>query len=879
MLSTEERNDILLLSRGPARLTNEDRRIEEVFTAAAAAHPDAEAVVCGDDRLSYGELCTQASEIADRLRAAGLRPGSVAAFCLPRSPQAVCTMLAILSCRSAFLPLDERLPPARRSQLLELAGAEMLVTSQDIVRLPPRGSRSDAGPVPETAAYVLFTSGSTGVPKAVCVPHCAVLRLVSDVDYMDLDANTRLLQLAPLAFDACMLEIWGALLNGGTLVIHPEDVPELAELGRTIARHGVTTAWLSASFFNRVIDTAPEILRPLRQLLTGGEALSVPHVVRALAALPGTTLINGYGPTEAATFTTTFTVPRSFDPAEARVPIGRPLPNTQVYVMDERRQLQPVGVPGEICISGDGLALGYLGDDALTTEKFTPDTLAGGAGARLYRTGDRGRLLANGNLDVLGRLDDQVKIRGFRVEPGEVQSVIAQHPLVRDVVVIARNEDPVSRRLVAYVVTRGGSAVPDLRPYLLERLPDYMIPADIIVLDALPMLPSGKLDRLALPTLSSRHSAHPTGIAPRTPTEVALAGIWSHVLRLERVGVEDDFFQAGGHSLLALQLQHQLNSAFATQLPLRLLFEHPTVAGQAKEIERRRDAVERLASLAANPLLVALRHGGSKPPFFLVAGGFGGEAELLIYAGLVRHFDGDRPLYGLRIRGVDELTEPRASIEEIAAEQLVEIRSLQPHGPYFIGGSCIGGVVALEIAQQLSSQGETVAALVLIDSVWPSWGWYLRNQLTGLWHNEVLPLKRLFWEAPMRFGTALIDRVKSAVMPSTEQRVGRQKMRIGRAYLRRTLAYAARSYLGPITYLRCEEQGGRDPMRRWRDLARGGLEIHVVPGDHDTHLREHAAATAARLTACLDAACGRCPPAAAPERELLSARAGQMSDR
>ena len=431
MLSADERRKIIALSSGKQPTVSNDRRIDQIFAACAAAAPDAEAIICGDERLTYRMLDGRAADLVDQLRLLGLRPGQVVALSSPRGPRAIAAMLAIMRCDCAFLPIDSKWPRVRQDQLLRVAAAELLVTADGVVRLSSSGSHATDRAVPESAAYVLFTSGTTGVPKAVCVQHKAVVRLVCDVDYVRLDPKTRFLHLAPLSFDACMLEIWGALLNGGTIVVHPDDVPDLLELGVTIAKHGVTTAWLTASLFNHVIDTNPELLRPLRELLIGGEALSVPHVTRARTLLHGTTLTNGYGPTEAATFTTTFKIPPDFDPNAPRVPIGRPLPDTQVYVLDEYCELQPTGVAGEIYIGGSGVALCYLSDEVLTSVKFLPDNFGGRSGGRIYRTGDLGRLLEDGNLDFLGRLDDQVKIRGFRVEPSEVAAVLGHIPSVR----------------------------------------------------------------------------------------------------------------------------------------------------------------------------------------------------------------------------------------------------------------------------------------------------------------------------------------------------------------------------------------------------------------------------------------------------------------
>jgi amino acid adenylation domain-containing protein len=857
MLSPAERERLLLVGRGTQTVLA-DRRIEEVFAEIAAARGAAPAVICQEERQTYGELNQRAEEIAAQLRAAGARPGGVAAFALPRSPQAIAVMLAILKCGCAYLPLDPKLPKARVDVLLGSARPSVLINAEGITRLEP--TALPAEPVPRDAAYIMFTSGSTGAPKAVCAPHRAVIRLVCGVDYIRLDAQTRFLQLAPLSFDASTMEIWGPLLNGGTVVIHPEDLPDFAQLGRTIAGHGVTTAWLTSSLFNQVITTAPTTLRPLQELLTGGEALSVPHVLRALAELPDTKLINGYGPTETTTFATSFRIPRDFDPAARRVPIGRPIPNTQVYVLNELGQPQPIGAPGELFIGGHGLAFGYLGDEQLTATRFVSDPFSERPGARLYRTGDRCRWLPDGTLDFIERCDRQLKIHGFRIEPGEIESVLAQHSAVRESFVTASEEAAGERRLAAYVVLQPPHAADELRRFLKDRLPDYMAPAQIVVLDALPKTPNGKIDHRALPPPGPLdREIKAVGAPARTPLEEVVAGIWANVLKRDRVGVQDDFFLTGGDSLLALQLIHELNAAFGLQLPVRLLFDEPTAAGQAREIERalasrRSPSQERRGTYAP---LAPLRPGGNKPPFFLVAGGFGGEAELLVYAKLARYLDRQQPLYGLRARGVDELAEPHQTVELMAAEHVREICTIQPHGPYFIGGSCVGGVVALEVAQQLRAHGEPIGLLVLVDTQFPTWQAMLRNRLHNLWCDQVLPFLRRCSASGREFRAAIRESTQLLFAPTREQKIGRQKVRIGRKYLRHILRYKPRPYPGPVTLIMCEKPTRREPGRVWHDLAGGGLEILHVPGDHFTHLREHVQATAARIGACLDAAQAR----------------------
>jgi amino acid adenylation domain-containing protein len=840
-------------AKGVAMLN--DHSVNEIFADVVAERPDAVAVICSAKRLTYRELDGCAQALADELRAAGTRPGEVVGFTLPRGMQALSAMLAILKCDCAYLPLDPKLPEARRRLLLGIAGPTLLITTDGIVRLRSEGPRCPDVRLPDGVAFVLFTSGSTGVPKAVCVPHRAVARLVREVDYMRLAPDIRFLQLAPLSFDASTLEIWGPLLNGGTVVIHPEDVPDLAELGRTIDRNGVTTAWLTASLFNQVIDTTAEILRPLQELVTGGEALSVPHVLRALAALPETSLINGYGPTEATTFTTTFRIPRDFGPGTRRVPIGRPLPDTQVYVLDEHQQLVPIGVPGEIYIGGDGLALGYLGDEALTAAKFVSDPISNQPGARLYRSGDLGRMLPDGNLDFIERLDRQVKIRGYRIELGEIESALLRCPGVSRAVVVVDENSPADKRLVAYVVPdpRIRPTADELRAHLLQDLPEYLVPNAYVLRDALPLMLSGKVDHKAIAGLEDAKRAQGPRAAPsRTPLEEVLAGIWANILEVDQVGADENFFALGGHSLLAIRLIQETNSAFGVELPVRALFASPTIAAQAREIERLR-AASNPERPGRHPPLVPLRPQGNKPPFFLVAGGFGGEDELIVYAGLTRYLDRQRPFYGLRIRGVDDLVEPHKTVEAMAVEYVAEIRKVQAHGPYFIGGSCLGGIVALEIAQQLVANGEKVESLILIDSNFLSWSSFLRYRIWRVWHLEILPLMRGLRQKETKFWNVLKGQIVSRTSPSPEQKEGREKVRIGLTYLQRVRRYKPKPYHGPITHIVCE-RGAHGLNSVWYDVARASLDIQYVPGDHYTHLRKYAAVTAARLNACLKAA-------------------------
>ncbi|HEV7519238.1 MAG TPA: amino acid adenylation domain-containing protein, partial [Thermoanaerobaculia bacterium] len=499
--------------------------------------------------------------------------------------------------------LERGLPASARVVLLATDGR--LPPGQELPE--PRPARGDAAG-PESLAYVMFTSGSTGRPKAVAAVHRGVVRLVRGADYARFGPEEVFLQLAPASFDASTLEIWGALLHGGRLVLMPPEMPTLSGLGEALARYGVTTLWLTAGLFHQMVEENLSGLAPVRQLLAGGDTLSPAQVARAARELPGTRLINGYGPTEGTTFTCCWPVDAAR--LDGSVLIGRPIANTRVFVLDREDQLAAVGVPGELAVGGDGLARGYLGRPDLTAERFRPDPF-GGPGGRLYRTGDRGRWQASGEIELLGRIDQQVKIRGFRVEPGEVEAILAGHPELRQAAVLVREERPGDKRLVAYAAARPGAAVAsaDLRRYLKERLPEYMVPGTFVLLGAFPLTPNGKVDRRALAAVGPEGSRKPgLYLAPRTPAEALLARIWAEVLEVERVGIEDNFFDLGGHSLLATRVLSRVARELWVELPVRALFESPTVAGLAARI------AAALPAAASGPRPVARGEGAPLHP-------------------------------------------------------------------------------------------------------------------------------------------------------------------------------------------------------------------------------------------------------------------------
>jgi amino acid adenylation domain-containing protein len=630
LLSAAERAEVLGAFNNTANDYPRDASIPELFALQAERTPLATAVLFGDESLTYGQLDAEANRLAHYLRGRGVGAGDLVALAVERSLALVPAILGILKCGAGYVPLDPAYPLERLSFMLADSGARLVLgeerslarlRSSEVVGLPAVVSldadREAILGAPATAispqagpggasdiAYVMYTSGSTGRPKGVAVTHRNVVRLVFGKGggaVARFGPEEVFLQLAPISFDASTLELWGPLLHGGRLAVFPPESPSLESLGAALARYGVTTLWLTAGLFHQMVEGNVAALRPLSQLLAGGDVLSPEHVRRALSGLPGLTLINGYGPTEGTTFTCCHPM-REPGEVGTTVPIGRPIGNASVYVVDGELRLVPAGVPGELLLGGDGLALGYLGRLELTAERFVPDPFGpaleiGKAGERLYRTGDRARFRADGILEFLGRLDQQVKIRGFRIEPGEIETVLARHPAVREVAVLASPEPGgTERRLVAYVVSvtpreeapeiAEADLLAVLRRHLAASLPAHMVPAAWVLLPTLPLTANGKVDRRALLRLGPdpRTGTGAGFVAPRTAVEEAVAAIWREVLGVEAVGIGDDFFLLGGHSLSATRVLSRLRRDLGVELPLAALFEHTTLAALAAAI-------------------------------------------------------------------------------------------------------------------------------------------------------------------------------------------------------------------------------------------------------------------------------------------------------
>ncbi|WP_217441728.1 non-ribosomal peptide synthetase [Myxococcus sp. CA039A] len=625
ILTEAERRNVLVDWASSPLVTDTDSTLPEVFARVVARSPDKTALLFGEDVLTYGQLDARSNQLAWHLRALGVSTDSRVALSLERSFDLVVALLAILKAGGAYVPLDASYPRERLASMMEDAQPLLLLTSRALAsKLPSEGlttlvlddvdlSSQPTGALPLAAlplslAYVDFTSGSTGRPKGVGTPHSAVLRTLVGPDYTRFGPQQTHLLLAPISFDASTFEIWGALLHGARLVVPPPHALSLEEIELAVSRHGVTTLWATSGLFSQLADSELPGWSSLQHVLTGGDIVSPVHVRKALGAwrVP---VSNAYGPTESTVFASVFTVSRPEDVGTS-LPIGRPIHGTQLFVLDATLQPVPPGVTGELFIGGEGLSRGYLLRPDFTAERFIPNPFSTTPGARLYRSGDLVRWRDDGALDFIGRSDAQVKLRGFRIELPEIEAALLSHPSVTGALALLREDTPGDKRLATYFTSSAPIDSAALRSFLKLKLPEFMLPSFLLHLDAFPLTTNAKIDRKALPSPDAFASSA-SFLAPRNPTEEVLASIWADVLRLDKVSVSDDFFELGGHSLLATQVVSRIRRAFEVELPLRALFEAPSVAALASRIAAARQEHSRQA-----PPLVPTPRTGELPLSF-----------------------------------------------------------------------------------------------------------------------------------------------------------------------------------------------------------------------------------------------------------------------
>lgn len=735
-LLTEAEQDQILVEWNPVDAKYpKDKRIHQLFEAQVERTPDAVAVVFEEKCLTYRELNRKANQLAHCLQRLGVGPEMMVGMYVERSLETVIGLLGILKAGSAYVPLDPTYPPERLAFILADTQVSVLLTQQQLVeKLPTYEGRivcldtdwekiaqeSAENPVSagtaESLAYVIYTSGSTGKPKGVLVNHGGVVRLFEETQALfHFDHQDVWSLFHSYAFDFSVWELWGALLFGGRLVVVPYWVSRSPEAFYNLLRTEQVTvlSHCPAAFYQltRVeesADTTHDLA--LRIVIFGCEALELPSVKpwfdRQGDQAPQ--LVVMYGPTETTVFVTYYPLSAADLEHPAGSMIGRAIPGSQVYLLDQYQQLVPVGTPGEIYIGGTGLARGYLHRPELTAERFLPTPFSEQPDARLYKTGDLARYRSDGNIEFLGRIDHQVKVRGFRIELGEIEGVLSQHPAVHEAVVVVREDVPGDKRLVAYIVAAQGQipTLKNLRSSLKEQLPEYMVPSDFMLLDALPLTPNCKVDRRGLPAPDpTKRTEEETYVAPTLMVHYQLIQIWEELLDVRPIGIQDNFFDLGGQSLLATRLINRIEQVFGKKIALATLFAGPTIEQLTHALQQREDTDPR-------PPLVTVQTGGSKQPFFFLHGDY--KQGPFYCIPLARNLGSDQPFYALQPYRLDDMLLP-PTFEEMAASHIEWLRAVQPEGPYLLGGFCGGGLIAYELARQLQTQGDRVDLLVLID--------------------------------------------------------------------------------------------------------------------------------------------------------------------
>jgi surfactin family lipopeptide synthetase A len=822
-----------------------DCSIHELVQEQAERTPHAVAVVQEKRSLTYAELNARANQLARYLRNRGVGPDVRVGISLESSPELLIALLGVLKAGGACVPLDPKYPSERIEYMIGDAQVPVLIADEDSVAsistqvaelvsfaddweqiaLESRENLEGAAD-PQNLAYVIYTSGSTGKPRGVLLTHGGLVNHnQASINLYGLTAKDRVLQFSSISFDIALEEIFPTLMSGGTLVLKTADMPLNASgFLRWIRQRRVTVLDLPTAYWHELVHEAADLNAPvppdLRLIIVGGEKASA-AALAAWRKVSGERVrwINTYGPSEASVIAT------AFEPGAAiptSLPIGRPIANVQVHLLDSLLQQVPVGIRGELHIGGAGVARGYLNRPELSAQKFIPDPFRNEAGARLYKTGDLARYLPSGEIEFLGRSDDQVKIRGFRVELGEIENTLSQHSGVAETVVIAAGNNG-NKSLVAYFVPeRKVPTQSELRTFLKDRLPDYMVPSAFVMLEAMPLNPNGKVDRRKLPAPQAADlDLEDRFVAPRDTLESQLANIWETILAKHPIGVHENFFELGGHSLLAVRLMHRIEQTFGKRLPISTLLHAPTVEALANMLRQE-------GWSPSWSSLVPIQPNGSKLPIFCIHGAGG---TVIVYRDLARHLGTDQPVYGLQAQGMDGRQTILTSVEEMAEHYLKEIRRIQPEGPYFIGGLSFGGTVAFEIARQLEACGEQMGLLFLFDT------------FPGKYENATELLLKL-WRMPRR---DQLDYIKRKVRDyNVAKRFNRfflpQALKnVRRGIQQAGFRYITQPYDGRVVLFRAKEKSLRgvdDPYAGWKELALGGLEVHEIPGGHVSILAE-----------------------------------------
>ncbi|MBI3416018.1 MAG: amino acid adenylation domain-containing protein [Verrucomicrobia bacterium] len=853
-------------------------RVHDFFEEQTKRTPDAIAVISGEIKTTYRELAERAAKLAAHLRTLGVGPDSRVGLSVERSLDMMVGVLGILKAGGAYVPMDPAYPQERLAFMLEDSRAPVLLTQKKFAAhlsstkakvifldepLPkesPSSKFSTAEPTPEHLAYVIYTSGSTGRPKGVAMVHRCLVNLVAwQLTESKLPPGAKTLQFASLSFDVSFQEMFSTWAAGGALVLITEELRRHPEgLLRLMQQESVARLFLPFVALQQIAQAVEDtglVPETLREVITAGEQLQISRAIENLfEKLPQTKLFNHYGPSESHVVTS---FPLNGPPSQwmRLPPIGRPVANCKIFLLDPNLQPVEIGEPGELHIGGVSLARGYLDRPELTQQKFIADPFSREPGARLYKTGDLAKFLPDGNIEFLGRIDHQVKIRGFRIELGEIETVLGQHPKVREATVSVYEPAPGDKRLVGYFVPQSGEkpSVGELRFFLGEKLADYMVPTMFMALEKLPLTPSGKVDRRSLPAPDqSRPDLEKEFAAPRNETENQLTKLWEKLLNVQPVGIHDNFFDLGGDSLIASRLFTQIQKNFGKNFVPTALLGAPTI-GQLAGLITGAAAASKWTSL------IPIQPNGTRPPLFCMHAGAG---TILFYYDLANRLGDDQPVYGLQAQGLYGGAVPHEHVEEMAAHYIQEMRSVQPHGPYQLAGFCFGAIVAFEVAQQLRRAGEQICFLASFDGGVPRYDYREGRAPKGATALEDAALNRPAQPWLIRHLRNLAKRSPRKAWRYVQRKVmmrlhykrlkyyyvlGRYYSRKGKPlpdnlrrlfflqnHFRAEKNYQLQTFPGKMT-IYVSAGLFAEPDLGWTKWALGGVEVVEIPGEHKEH--------------------------------------------
>jgi amino acid adenylation domain-containing protein len=843
------------------------KTVAELFAEQAARTPEKIALAFEGSSFTYRRLNEMTNQLGHYLKGKGVSAESLVPIVIERSPEMIIAILGILKAGGAYVPVDPEYPAERIQFMLDDVDCRIILGSRNGFSKIPAGNRhkmislteeweeislepvtgveSNAGP--SSLAYVMYTSGSTGKPKGVMIENRNIVSLVKNAGYVPLNEKSILLSTGSPSFDASTFEYWGMLLNGGQLLISNEQVLLNGSLlKKEITSRKVNIMWFTSSLLNQWIDLDMEVFEGLEIILAGGEKLSEKHVIKLITRYPKLTIINGYGPTENTTFSLTFPITEKETTGD--IPIGRPLNNRTAYILNPQGAMCPTGVTGELFVGGAGVGRGYLRQPGLTKERFLPDPFGSEAYPVMYKTGDLARWIDPETIAYMGRMDEQVKIRGFRIELGEIETVLKQHSHIKDCAVVAPPDKEGQLRLVAYVVPQPSFNKDELNAFLKTKLPDYMVPRLMVALDQLPLTANGKTDRKAL---SAREGLIKTDRGQNkegyTRYQKMIAGIFAEALRLEEVDKEDDFFELGGNSLMAIKVMRLLEEHTAVRLPISVLFQAPTSEKLAHYIQMNNKE-------SSWTSLVPIKPEGNKPPLYIV---HGSGLTVFVFNALARGMDPEQPVYGLQARGLNG-EDPFDNIPDIAAHYISEITTQNPSGPYCLAGYSFGGIVAFEMAKQLQAAGKEVSRLIIFDTNAAYNADYFLSRSKRLQRKCLKQFSKMVFigkslrkypqetiRYQYRFFSGLLPRLlekvglRSKRQEEEEEQLSIYARKINEKHYQAADKYRFTPYNGTVDLFRVSKRLYflQDPeYLGWKPFALKGVSVHEIPGDHKTFL-------------------------------------------